>query len=78
MPDDKKRKYSSPIYCRPTSSEVRTIFQTIGNSGNQTATAIGVNNRRVRNWQDQTKDELPSYTQWVLLCQLAAKALNQS
>ena len=65
-----------PHYNRPTTQEVRAIAKIIGVEGSKLGLLVGANGRVARRWQGD-HPEMPSYSQWQLMCIKAATVLTE-
>ena len=70
------KKNAMPHYNRPTHVEVRKLAQIVGLEGSALGLSVGVDGRQARRWQSPST-ETPLYSEWTLLCLLAAKKLAQ-
>ena len=68
------KKDALPFFNRPTEIEIETLVKLTGLENNPLGVLIGVDRRKVSRWQTPA-DDWPTYSQWVLICLLAAKAL---
>ena len=64
-----------PHFERPNIAEINKITDLIGGSPSEIGLRIGLDRRKISRWQGKG-DELPYYSQWVLLCILAANKLK--
>ncbi len=68
------KKNAIPFFVRPTATEIETLAGVTGLDNNPLGLLIGVDRRKISRWQTPAND-WPDYSQWVLICLLAVKAL---